>query len=337
MKKIVSLSFVALLTLLLTATGHTQTTTGSVEGKPVTLKVGTNFHAASFTGKALVRWAKQISDQTGEKLKIDIYPQNQLGDNRELCEQTSLGSLDMNVQGMTALIVYKVEQGYLSKIPFLFKSEEHSLRWWTSPEGMAIVKKGEQNGGVRFLTLGLFRMPRQFASKSKAIKVPDDIRNLKVRAGDVGTNATLKILQAVPTNVALNEMYTAVSQGVVDVVELPLDYILDYSMFEVTKHLTLSNHSFDIVPVVINTKKFESLSPAYQKILMDSLPGLVKDNNARGQENFKETLQKLKEKGMNIINTDRSLWEAIIPKVVPSLEKTWPSTQGYYEKVMSMK
>jgi tripartite ATP-independent transporter DctP family solute receptor len=336
MKKIVSLSFVVLLVLSLTATGHSQSATGVGDGKAVSIKLGHNSHVESFTGKALANWAKQISDQTGGKLKIDIYPQNQLGNNKELSEQTALGSLDMNVQGMSAMVDYKVEQGYLAKVPFLFRSTEHARRWWTSPEGMAIVKKVETQR-VRALSIGLNRMPRQFASKSKAIKVPEDIRNLKVRAGDTATNSTLRILGAVPTSVALNEMYTAVSQGVVDVIELPLDYILDYSIFEVTKYLTMVNHTFDLQWLVVNAKKFDSLPQAYQKLLLDSIPNLEKDNNAREEANFKDTLQKLKDKGMTVVNTDRSLWEAIVPKVAPDLEKTWPSTKGLYEKIMNMR
>jgi TRAP-type C4-dicarboxylate transport system substrate-binding protein len=221
-------------------------------------------------------------------------------------------------------------------VPFLFRSTEHAYKWWTSPEGMAIVKKAEAQR-VKVLGIGLNRMARQFASKSKPIAVPDDIKGLKVRAGDTATNSALKVLEAVPTNVALNEMYTAVSQGMVDVIELPLDYIYDYSIFEVTKHLTLSNHSFDVQWVVMNAKKFDSLPAGYQKLLVDSMPGLAKDNNARQEANFKETLQKLKDKGMNVISTDRSKWEAIVPKVIPTLEKTWPSTKGYYEKIMNMK
>jgi tripartite ATP-independent transporter DctP family solute receptor len=327
MKKIVSLSFVALLVLSLTTTGYSQT---------VTLKLGHNSHAESFTGKAFANWAKQISDQTGGKLKIDIFPQNQLGNNKELSEQTALGSLDMNAQGMSAMVDYKVEQGYLAKVPFLFRSTEHARRWWTSPEGTAIVKKVEAQR-VKVLSIGINRMPRQFASKSKAIKVPEDIRNLKVRAGDTATNSTLKILGAVPTSVALNEMYTAASQGVVDVIELPLDYILDYSIFEVTKYLTMVNHTFDLQWLVVNAKKFDALSPAYQKLLLDSMPNLEKDNNAREEANFKDTLQKLKDKGMTVLDVDRSLWEAIVPKVVPGLENTWPSTKGLYEKIMNMK
>jgi TRAP-type transport system periplasmic protein len=331
--------FGALLALVLALTGPGNPgVAGAASGdeKPVTLQLGHNSHAESFTGKALIEWAKELSDKTGGKLKISIFPQNQMGSNKELSEQTALGSLDINVQGMNALVDYKVEEGYLTKVPFLFRNTDHAYKWWTSPEGRAIVKKAEAQK-VKVLGIGLNRMPRQFASKAKPIQNPEDIKGLKVRAGDTATNSALKVLEAVPTNIALNEMYTAMSQGMVDVIELPLDYIYDYSIFEVAKHLTLSNHSFDVQWVVMNQKKFDSLPASYQKLLVDSMAGLAKDNNTRQEANFKETLQKLKDKGMNVLTTDRTKWEAMVPKVIPTLEKTWPSTKGYYEKIMKMK
>jgi len=123
----------------------------------------------------------------------------------------------------------------------------------------------------------------------------------------------------------------------VDVIDLPLDYIHDYSIFEVAKHLTMSNHTFDVQWVVMNAKKFDSLPATFQKLLVDSIAGLAKDNNARQEANFTDILQKLKDKGMNVISTDRSKWEAIVPKVIPTLEKTWPSTKGFYDKILAMK
>jgi tripartite ATP-independent transporter DctP family solute receptor len=327
-----------ILSLLAFASGMLNPSIGFAAGddKAVTLQLGHNSHADSFTGKALVAWAKQLSDKTGGKLKIDIFPQNQMGSNKELSEQTALGSLDINVQGMNALVDYKVEEGYLTKVPFLFKNTEHAYRWWTSPDGLAIVKKAEAQG-VKVLGIGLNRMPRQFASKSKPITAPEDIKGQKVRAGDTATNSALKVMDAVPTNVSLNEMYTAMSQGMVDVIELPLDYIYDYSIFEVAKHLTLSNHSFDVQWVVINAKKFNSLPASYQKLLVDSMAGLAEDNNAQQKANFDDVLQKLKGKGMNVIITDHSKWAAVVPKVAPTLEATWPSTKGLFEKIINTK
>lgn len=339
MKKGMSLMFVVLLTLLFPGAGlGIPGIAGAAAGdeKPVTLQLCHNSHPDSSTGKAISNWAKQLSDKTGGKLKIDIFPQNQLGTNKELSEQTVLGSLDMHVQGMNSMVDFKVEEGYVNKVPFLFRSTDHIYKWWTGPEGKAALKKAESRG-VKILSIELRRMPRQFASKSKAIVVPDDIKGLKVRAGDTASYQTLKVLEAVPTNISLNEMYTALSQGMVDVVELPLDYIYDYSIFEVTKYLTLSNHAYDLQWLVINQKKFDSLPMSYQKLLVDSMAGLVKDNNTRQEANFKDILQKLKDKGMNVIITDHSKWAAVLPKVIPGLEKTWPSTKGFYDKILKMK
>jgi tripartite ATP-independent transporter DctP family solute receptor len=336
MKKGMSLMFVVLLALMFYGAGNPgRVCAASGDEKPVTLKLCHNSHPESSTGKAISNWAKLLSDKTGGKLIIEIYPQNQLGGNKELSEQTALGLLDMHVQGMT-MVDYKVEEGYLTKVPFLFRSSDHVYKWWTGPEGTAILKKVEARG-VKVLTIDMIRMPRQFASRNKALVVPDDIKGLKVRAGEAASNQTLKVLEAVPTNVSLNEMYTALSQGMVDVVELPLDYIYDYSIFEVTKHLTLSNHVYDLQWLVINQKKFNSLPAGYQKLLVDSMAGLAKDNNTRQEALFGDILKKLKEKGMNVITTDRTKWEAVLPKVIPNLEKTWPSTKGLYDKIMKMK
>lgn len=347
MKKLYSVFLMVSLVLSMVLTGcgsqsSSANTSSSNSGnsgsadKVVTLRLGHNSHAESFTGKALINWAKLVSDKTAGKMKIEIFPQNQLGSNKELSEQTALGSLDLNVQGMNALVDYGVEQGYLTKVPFLYKSTDHANKWWTSAEGKEIVKKAEAKG-VKILGTGLNRMPRQFASKSKPINNPEDVKNMKVRAGDTATNSALKVLGAVPTNVALNEMYTAVSQGLVDAVELPLDYIYDYSMFEVAKYVTLTDHSFDVQWVVINQKKFDSLPTDFQKVLVDTMPDLVKDNNKMEEENFKIVLQKLKDKGVTVIETDRSKWEVNIPKLFPELEKTWPSTKGFYDKIVNLK
>ena len=250
MKQIVSLSFVVLLMLSLTATGYSQTAGGSVEGKAVSLKLGHNSHVESFTGKALYKLGQAGFRSNGWKAEDRYLPPEPVGQ-----QQGALGANGFGILGYECSRderlggLQESKKGIWPKFPFLFRSTEHAYRWWTSPEGMAIIKKAELRG-VKILGIGLNRMPRQFASKSKAIRVPEDIRNLKVRAGDTATNSALKILGAVPTNVALNEMYTAVSQGMVDVIELPLDYIYDYSIFEVTKYLTLINHTFDVQWVV---------------------------------------------------------------------------------------
>ncbi len=319
------------------ASSSSASTNSSASNLPAaTLKLGHNSAEGSVTDKALKNWSKTLSDKTGGKLKLEVYPQNQLGTNKELSDQTGMGSIDMNVQGLSALVDFGLQEGYLAKVPFLFNSLDGMIGFWQGEDGKAIMKKLEPKG-VMPLSVGLNRMPRQMASRNKPLNGPEDIKGLKVRAGDIATNSALKVLNAVPTNIALNEMYTATSQGMVDVVELPLDYIYNYSMFEVAKYLTLTNHTFDLQWVLMNKKRFDSLPPEYQKVLTETIPGLEKENNKAMDEEFNSTLTKLKDKGMTVIETDRSKWSALIPGAVPELEKTWPNTKGYFEKILKLK
>ena len=315
--------------------GAPSSSTGS--GSPaVTLKLGHNSHEESVTNRAFKSWANTLSQKTGGKLTLEVFPQNQLGTNKELSEQTGLGSLDMSAQGLSSYVDFGVEEGYLAKVPFLFNSLDASIAFWQGEDGKTLMKKVEPKG-VRVLSVGLNRMPRQMASKNKPLNSPADVKGLKIRAGDTATNSALKVLGAVPTNIALNEMYTAVSQGMVDVVELPLDYIYSYAMYEVAKHLTLTNHTFDLQWVIINKARFDSLPQEYQKVITDTIPDLEKENNKAMEADFGDTLNKIKAKNMNVIETDRAKWTAIIPELVPELEKTWPSTKGYYDKIMKLK
>ncbi len=340
MKKTLSMVLSTLLILSLLLTGCSSqpaaTDPNSDADKEYTLQLGHNSSTDSITDKALMNWAKTVSNKTDGKLNIVIYPQNQLGTNKELSEQTALGSLDMNVQGLAAYVEYGVEQGFLSKVPFLFKNMDAAKQFWNGSDGDKFKKQVEERG-VKVLSTNIERMPREFASKEVPLYEPEDTKGLKIRAGDTATNQTLKILGAVPTSVALNEMYTAVSQGVVDVIELPLDYIYNYSMYEVTEYLTLSHHTYDLQWLVVNKEAFEKLPADYQKILMDTIPMMEEENNKAMVEEFDKILKQLEEKGMTIIEIDRSKWEALVPQVVPELEKTWPSTKGYFEKIMSIK
>ncbi len=111
MKKFLSLALVIVLLLSIAGCSSQKTSDSGNKNKSITLKLGHNSHQDSVTNKALLNWAKIVSEKTGGNLKIEIFPQNQLGSNKELSEQTALGSLDMNVQGLSAYVEYGVEQG----------------------------------------------------------------------------------------------------------------------------------------------------------------------------------------------------------------------------------
>jgi tripartite ATP-independent transporter DctP family solute receptor len=339
MKKIVNLFLVLSLFLSLIACGGSSSSGSSASSasqEKVLLRIANNAHSDSSINRALEVWSKTVDEKSNGGLTIQIFPESQLGNNKELSEQVASGSLDMNMTTISNSVNYGIEDGYLAKVPFLFRSYAHVAEFWAGPEGQAIFRKMEDTAGVKILATGLNFYPREFVSKSKPIIHPADLGGIKLRTGDAATAMTMAAIGASPTTVAITEMYTALSNGMLDAVELPVDYIRDYSVYEVAKQLTLSNHLYESNFIVINLRKFNSLPAEYQNLLIEEAPPAIAQNNKEIEESTQQIINDLREKGMTVNQVDHNEWVTKLESVISNMENEWPATKGLYEKILAM-
>jgi TRAP-type C4-dicarboxylate transport system substrate-binding protein len=75
-------------------------------------------------------------------------------------------------------------------------------------------------------------------------------------------------LTVAPPAIAYLEVYNAIQTGVVDGLENESASLLQYKFFEVAKHITLTQHSITVRPIIFSRKKFKSLSPEMQAIIL---------------------------------------------------------------------
>ena len=68
----------------------------------------------------------------------------------------------------------------------------------------------------------------------------------------------------------LAELYTALEMKTVDAQEHPLGVLWSAKLYEVQKYLSLSNHAYSALIVVMNKAKFDALPPEHQKALVES-------------------------------------------------------------------
>ena len=220
-----------------------------------------NANLDSATDKASHKFAEWVEKKTGGKVKVTIYPRNQLGGNRELLEQVKMGSLDMTLMGLGTL-GYMVEEYNFMQIPFAFRSQEHIHKVLDSEIGKTIEKNVAAKGFF-LLNQKWDRLPRHIAGKKPIHKI-EDLKNMKIREGTPAFHEGMKLLGASPVKIDLNEMFIALQQGIVDAVELPLDYIYDYSIHEAAKFLSLTYHTYGTQFIAMN-KKASSLFPRTSK------------------------------------------------------------------------
>jgi tripartite ATP-independent transporter DctP family solute receptor len=298
------------------------------------LRLCHNSNIDSATDKASHRFADLVEKKTKGQLKVIIYPRNQLGGNRELLEQVKMGSLDMTLMGLGTM-GYMVDEYNFMQIPFAFRSQDHIHKVLDSEIGKSIEKKVEAKGFF-LLNQKWDRLPRHIAGK-KAIYKTEDLKNLRIREGTPAFHEGIKLFGASPVKINLNEMFIALQQGIVDAVELPLDYIYDYSIHEAAKFLSLTYHTYGTQFIAMNRKAFDALAPDFQKALLEASREGADFNNQLTWSQEDDYMKKIEKAGVKIIKPEYSQFPKVLEAHVPVLEKRWPTCKGLFSEIQAVK
>jgi tripartite ATP-independent transporter DctP family solute receptor len=298
------------------------------------LRLCHNSNLDSATDKASHKFAELVEKKTKGQVKIAIYPRNQLGGNRELLEQVKMGSLDMTLMGLGTL-GYMVEEYNFMQIPFAFRNQEHIHKVLDSEIGKTI-EKTVAGKGFFLLNQKWDRLPRHIAGKKPVQKI-EDLKNLKVREGTPAFHEGIKLFGASPVKIDLNEMFIALQQGIVDAVELPLDYIYDYSIHEAGRFLSLTYHTYGTQFVAMSKKNFDALPPDVQKAILEAAGEGADFNNKLTWSQEEDYLNKIEKARVKINKTDYPQFYNTLETNVAVLEKKWPTCKGLFAKIQALK
>lgn len=304
----------------------------------ISLKYGHNAPADSPTGIAAEKLAEIVSENSGGSFTIDVYPENQLGDNRDLVEQTALGGLDMSMSGL-GILGYLADEYNLMQVPFLFRDQEHIHKVVDGDIGANIANRLLKEKDILLLSQSWDRLPRQVTA-NKEIRSPEDLKNLLLRTGSKGATEAFDILGAKPTSVPLKEVYLSLQNNVIEGVELPADYIVSQSVAEVNTHVSMLNHTYGTQFVAINGKKFSELPEEYQVILSEAVVEAGVFNNELTKQKEAGYIETLEEQGMEIVNItpeEHELFTKIIKDNLGTFEELWPKSKGIGEKILDVK
>jgi tripartite ATP-independent transporter DctP family solute receptor len=201
-------------------------------------------------------------------MRIDVYPSEQLGSERECLELLQIGSLAMTKVSCSVIEGFVPEMSVLS-MPYIFRDEAHRFRVLKGEIGKELLLAGEKYWlrGLCYYDAGT----RSFYTVDRPILRPDDLTGLKIRTQESPTS--IRMVQALggsATPIAWGELYSALQQGVVDGAENnPPSFHLSRH-YEVCKHYSLDEHTGVPDVLVISTKIWEDLSPEFQQLLQEA-------------------------------------------------------------------
>jgi len=254
--------------------------------------------------KAMSFMAEEVEKNSQGKLRIEIYPNGQLGQERELIELLQIGSLAMTKVSTAPLESFVPEMKVLG-IPYVFRNDVHRWTVLKGPIGQSLLRSGEKCflRGLCFYDAG----SRSFYTKKTPIYSPEDLKGLKIRVMKSVTAVNMiKAMGGSPTPISWDELYTALQQGVVDGAENnPPSFYLSHH-YEVCQFYTLDEHTAVPDILLISTVVWNRLSPEERKWIQQAADKSVGFQRKLWREASQKALDEVKKAGVKIINPDKS-------------------------------
>lgn len=293
------------------------TSAAATTEQPLVLRFAHNLNDRHVTSQALTAFAEDVEERSDGRIIVRIYPNGQLGSETTVLGQLNQGIVDMTRVSAPGLANY--DPGYHTfGLPYVFESEEEYYRVMDSPEMAEFFRSTADQGfvGLTYYSSGA----RSFYTVDTPVRVPEDLRGLKIRVQDMRSQTELMTeLGAAPIVMALGDTYTSLQTGLIDGAESNETVLTQSAHGEVAKSFSLTEHTRIPDMLVISSDAWQRLSPEDQELLVDAARRSTEDHKGAWAESIDEAVTEAQEMGVEFI-TDVDL-EAFQEATRPVIER----------------
>ncbi|GJD52166.1 hypothetical protein OPKNFCMD_4928 [Methylobacterium crusticola] len=259
------------------------------------------------------RAADVIAEQSGGRLKLDVYPGYMLGSSTSALSQLRSGGLELvTLSGSVLSTLAPVTTIY--NTAFAFKDYDQVWQALDGALGEHLRK--------RIAAVGLHAFDKQWdlgfrhiTSGSKPIRGPADLRETKIRVPVAPLFvACFKALGAAPTPINFDELYTALQTKVVDAQENDLLVVQTGKLYEVQKNCALTGHIWDGYFTLTSARTLKTLPADLRTILETNLNKAAIDERAEVRSRTDAVRKEVEAAGLAFNEVDRDAFRAVLKK-----------------------
>ena len=283
------------------------------------IRLGHGLDVTHSVHQAMLQTDVYLNELSQGKMRLQIYPNQQLGSERECLELLQIGSLDMTkVSG--AVLENFAPKLRIFGLPFLFDNKDHLFKVLDGTIGKELLKEGEEYWlkGVGFYDSG----SRSFYTKERPVEQPEDLEGLKIRVQEsVSAFDMVKQLGASPTPISWGELYTALQQGVVDGAENnPPSFYLSRH-YEVCKYYSIDEHTMIPDVLLVSTHLWNRLSSEEQGWLQKAIDQSIPYQRDLWIQSENESLQAVIEAGVEVSYPKKNRFQEATQKMYQDFKK----------------
>jgi tripartite ATP-independent transporter DctP family solute receptor len=281
------------------------------------VKLGHGLDPGHPVHEAMEHMQARVAELSGSRMRIDIYPSQQLGSERELLELLQLGSLGMTKVAAAVLEGFAPKYKALSA-PYVFRDREHRFRVLEGEIGRELLLDSQRYWlrGLTYYDAG----SRSFYTKDRPIRTPEDLAGLKIRTLESATQVRMvNELGGSATPISWGELYTALQQGIVDGAENNPPSFHTSRHYEVCRYYSLDEHTSIPDVLLVSTIIWDTLTEEEQGWLQQAALESSEVQKELWRVAEEEALRIVAEAGVEILRPDKT----------PFIEKARPLYEAY--------
>lgn len=303
------------------------------KGESYVIKSG---HAASedhFAQDTFEKFKELVEKNSDGQISVEIYPNGQLGGEREMIEAVQLGNLTMAAPSSAPLTGFSPGM-FLWDTPYLFSDAEMAHKVLDGEIGQEVLDSLSEVGikGLGYWENGF----RHLMNSKHPVETIADMKGIKLRT--LESSEQIKAWNSTGANstpIAFTELFTALQQGTVDGAEAPLALMYAMKYQDVQDYLTLTGHMYSPWPVIINKDFFESLPEDLQEVVQDAVYETRTHNRKLSADDEAASLDLLTDAGMEAVEMseeEKNEFRDAMKVVYPDIEKL--AGEELFERLM---
>jgi tripartite ATP-independent transporter DctP family solute receptor len=295
-----------------------------------------NQAASSPLHRRLVEMWSAIGAETNGRVVAEVFAENAgiPGSDPAALKMLISGELDFFTL-MGGILGQAVPVAEVQQVPFAFRTAAEAHEAADGALG-AYLREEMAAKGIHGFPVGAFdNGMRQTSSTSRPITVPQDFEGLRIRlpAGQMFTD-TFRALGAEPVTINVNGIYEALKSGKVDAQENPLAVNEVFKLYEVQKHLAMTNHMWSGFNLMANGALWRKLPEDIRATIERNAAKFVRaqrDDQGRFNAGLRTSLV---ERGMIFNEVDQAPFRARMAPVYAAWReklgsKCWTLLEGH--------
>lgn len=303
---------------------------GKAQAQEVKLRIVHVLSPTEPANEACELLAKRIGERSGGKIQVQVFPQGQLGGNKEQYELLKQGANVMVLGDPSSLGDFVPDFGVLHG-PYLLREPTEFRKVLSSPWYAEMVERAIREQSMRVLTFNGFFGARH-ALANKPLRTPEDFKGLAFRVPPtLMWLETFKALGTRPVTIPWPEIYSAMQQGVADAVEAPLASLWGMKLHETKKVVSLTSHFLSWIGWIVNERVWQRIPVDMRAIIQEEANAAANFMTEKTISGQAELTKRFQDAGITVIN------DVNIPALQKATESVYSAipnwTPGLHAKV----